>query len=509
MEYCMKNMKYLLLSMTFGLMSANVNAQLIDLGQHTIFDRQLGSRDDQSVREFVESKENIDIQNKAKNLEISGDVRFEWRNIQEKGLVYCYDYYDSSYFPSDYVPSVHENYRNFRGGNNVDGKGVPISVNDFDVEFNLKFKYTYKDAYAKAHLQFDNPAGIKGRADKIDPYPIFNRNGNLVLGDRARNTKFCVKGSGDGIFFTLKRAFIGYKAYADGTNRLDFQIGRQKMDDIFDSEIEFTSRFDGILARFARSEEDLFDWYITAGTFVIDERVNHFGYAFELGFLDIYDTGLDLRYNFIDWQKRGKNRNFVWNPWGMQFQNSQWTFAYTISREILGKELPFEFYGGFLINHAAKKREMTHWKKKNLGWYAGLIIGNVERKGNWSLDLEYVAIQAQAVPEYDVGCIGRGNIMDENFDDIVSGSYPYSYGSYGEPYPYSSYYPSSSSSSGFVGYMPARGNGNFIGGRIDFLYAFTDNLTFDIEYETSVAEDDHIGGPHNYHAFEIETIYAW
>lgn len=518
----MKIQKFLLL---FSALSLTVGqAGYAQFGQETGFERALNTRDDQPLREFVESKENIDVQNKSKNLEISGDVRFEWRNIQEKGVVFFQDERSSSHHSksssnksgsSEFgLESVSESsgsehclgntYRNLRGGHHVDGFGVPLSCNDFDVEFNLKIKYTYKDAWAKAHLQFDNPAGIRGQNSCFGLYPVYNKNGTAVVGDAVKSHRsWLMKGSGEAMFITLKRAYIGYKIIADGQNRLDIEVGRQKLDDIFDSEIEFTSRFDGILLRFARSEEELFDWYITAGGFVIDERVNHFGYVTEIGFLDILESGFDFRYNFIDWKKRGRNRCFVMNPLGMEFQNSQITLTYTFEQELFCKETPFELYGGFLINHAAKKNVASDWKKKNLGWYAGLYIGNVDKKGDWSLDLEYIVVQAQAVPEYDVGSIGRGNIMSEALFDYFDSKAFCS--------PSNHYYSSSSSSSSgeFVGYFPRRGNANFVGGRGEFLYALTDNLSIDVIYEFSVEEDKRIGGPHKYHDFEIEAIYAF
>ena len=297
---------------------------------------------------------------------------------------------------------------------------------------------------------------------------------------------------------SLKRAYMGYNIYADGKHRFDIEIGRQKLDDIFDSEIEFTSRFDGILLRFASSVEEVFDWYITAGAFVIDERVNHFGYVGEIGFIDIYDTGLDVRYNIIDWQKHGKNRCFILNPLGAQFLNSQVTLTYTFAKTIGCREIPIELYGGFLINHIAKETKFTRGKKKNLGWYAGVYIGNVDKKGDWSADIEYIGVQAQAVPEYDVGSIGRGNILNEDLLDILGESKHVS-----DSESFSSY------SSNLVGLFPRRGNTNFVGWRFEFLYAITDNFSIDMVYEFSREEDKHIGGRHHYRDFEIEAIYAF
>ncbi len=480
----MKLLKYLLSILTLGFMITSLHAQV---GQDTPFGRDLNTRDDQSLREFVQSKENIDVKDKSKNLEISGDVRFEWRSIQEKGEILFFDPSSDSY-----ASSLSEHFHTLRGGKHIDANGLPISTNDFDVEFNLKIKYTFKDAWAKAHIQFDNPAGIRGRNACHGTFPIFNKKGDKVTKKIPRDSRWAIKGSGEANFITLKRAFMGYNIYADGRHRLDIEIGRQKLDDIFNSEIAFTSRFDGVLLRFASNVEEVFDWYTTVGAFVIDERANHFGFVGEIGFLDICDTGLDVRYNIIDWKKHGRNRCFILNPLGSEFVNSQISLTYTFTQSVGCQEFPVELYGGFLINHAAKKTKFTHRKKKNLGWYAGAYIGNVDKKGDWSLDIEYIGVQAQAVPEHDVGSVGRGNILDESLLDILTTSSDLS-----------------KSSSREIGFYPRRGNTNFTGWKFEFLYAITDNFSVDMVYEFSNEEDKRIGGRHHYRDFEIEAVYAF
>lgn len=521
----MKLVKYLLpILLVAGFKTADVYAQRA--GQETAFDRELNTRDDQPLREFVESKENIDIKEKASNLEIAGDVRFEWRSIHEKGDAFYFEEsssgsqgYDSGSGGYGYnsisidplappaapsEPSLHQKYRALRGGEHVAANGIPISTNDFDVEFNLKFKYNYKNAWAAAHLQFDNPAGVRGRNDCKGDVAVFNISGSEVIKKIPRDSRWAIKGSGESHFVNLKRAYIGYNAYADGKHRFDIEVGRRKLDDIFDSEIQFSSRFDGLLLKYASSIDEFSDWYVDGGVFVIDERVNHFGWVAEVGLIDFMDIGLDLRYNIIDWRKRGENRCFIMNPYGTLFLNSQISFSYTIHPKFGcdDSEIPIEFYGGFLINHAAKKKVFTHRKKKNLGWYAGIYVGNVHKQGDWSVDVEYIVVQAQAVSDYDVGSVGRGNVLDEGFVDIIDEKFK-------DSASYSDSRSSEPSSSEILGFFPRRGNANFIGYRCEFLYAITDNLSLDFIAEFSNEEDRRIGGKHRYNDFEIEAIYAF
>ncbi len=496
------------------------------VGQETTFNRELRSRDDQGVREFVDSKENIPVKEKAKNLEISGDVRFEYTNLREKGVVLFVDKggsdYSSGYreLPPGNVTinkngraeqknskgvvtplNIYEKYRNLRGGHYVDIDGLPVSHNDFDVEFNLKLKYVYENAWANAQLQFDNPCGIKRGFGCSEKFPIFNRDGSRVF--RAdSDTRITAKGSGEQNLLSLKRAFIGYNLWADGKNRFDIEVGRRKLSDVFDSEIQFTARFDGMLVKYATSIGEISDFYWNTGAFVIDERKNHFGWVTEFGFLNVFDTGLDLKYSFIDWRKFGVNRCFARNPWGAAFANSQITAEYNFSTpEIFCKTYPAQLYAGFLVNQAANKSKFTH-KRENLGAFAGFYIGEVNKKGDWMVDIEYIYVQAQAIPDFDVGSIGRGNIIDENFYEIyqIDAYSDSNYDSSGDVY---------SSSGGLIGYFPRRGNANFHGWRIDTLYAITDNLSIELEFETSTEITRKLGGPHKYADFEIEVIYAF
>ena len=488
------------MAIAFSLTMASVYAQ--NVGQETSFDRQLRERDEEPVREFVESKENIDVRDKAKNLDISGDIRFEWRSIREKGIALYVNESDLN----DNDSSFYETYRPLRGANRVDGAGIPVSVNDFDIEFNFKVKYSFQRAWAAAHVQYDNPAGSRGRNACGGTFAVFNKNGRKTVEFVNRDSRRSPKGSGESGFINLKRAYMGYNAYADGKQRVDIEVGRRKLDDVFVSEVEFSSRFDGILLKYASKIDKVADWYCNTAAFVIDERVNHFGYVTELGVLNILDSGLDLRYSYIDWRKHGINRCFIYDPFGARFQNSQISFAYTINPEICKRKLSIEFYGGFLVNHAARRHTIfTHNKRKNLAWYGGAYIGNVNKKGDWAIDIEYVVIQAQAVSDFDVGSIGRGNILDENITDALAQSFSESdvYSYYGIAG--SDVIPSDS----FKAYFPRRGNANFKGWRFEYLYALTDNLSLDIVYEFSREEDRHIGGRHFYSDFEVEAIYAF
>jgi hypothetical protein len=195
--------------------------------------------------------------------------------------------------------------------------------------------------------------------------------------------------------------------------------------------------------------------------------------------------GVDLKYSFIDWKRRGKNRAFKHNPRGAQFQNSQFTLAYHVQEEWCYGE-PLKLYGAFLVNHAAKKHHFEEGKsitqKKNLAFYVGFLYGEVCHAGDWSLDVTYEWVQAQAIPDPDNAGIGRGNVLGETFTQQGTGT-------------------------GSAAY--ARGNANYKGWRFEGLYAVTDNLSLDALFQFSRAESKRYGGYLNYNKFKLQAIYAF
>ncbi len=495
----MKLVRYLLpMLMAAGLVSNTAFAQRSnspqrgpDRGQDNTFDREDRHHDENGLRNFIQTKDNIDLKEKATHLEISGDVRFEYQHINEKGEYITFD-------PK--TNRLVQNFRNLRGGNfRGPRNGFRFSTNDFDVEFNLKFKYTYKKAFAMAQMQLDTPAGIRPIKNDCEASPKFD---NVTPGYNINtDTRRAGKGSGENFNVNLKRAFIGYEVLADGVNRFDIEVGRRKLDDIFVSEIQFTNRFDGILGKYVRAIDKSTSFYINLGGFVIDELVNHFGFATEFGLLNICDSGFDIRYSFIDWTKRGRNRCNFRNPITFQSRNSQLTLTYNFDADVWCKKMPIEVYSAVLVNHAARRSSFTNGRKQNLGWYAGVLIGEVEEAGDWSFEVIYEYVEAQAVIDSDVSGIGRGNILKDSFGDVYTVM----------------------EKTDVVGkdgkitkqdvlvqtLVPARGNANFKGWNFEFLYAITNNLSLDVTYEFTKAANNAVGGPHHYNRFELEAIYAF
>ena len=442
------------------------------------FEMELNERDWDALREFLNTKRTIDIKKKADNLSISGDVRTEWRHLMEK-----------------------ENGFILRGDDAVDPLICrPISRNDFDIEVNLRFDYTVERTWAVIHLQYDNAAGVDGQTDTVcecDPYAL--------------------RGSGSCDSICLKKAYFGYNLCSDCDTRFDIEIGRRgNLYNVFDSKVEFLSRLDGILLHYASSWECVADYYLKFAGFVVDEKVNHFAWATELGFLNIADSGFDLKYSFIDWVKNGRTRcwprikcqnkiiravadhainrrhflkKHLLHPRdviGNAFRVSQILLLYNLNPDLLCG-YPSRIYAAFLINHDAKplkapicgtvkdleselhhhhhpivlpgcacnpaNRIVTGFKKYHskdqYAWYVGFRVGEVVQEGDWAFDVQYQWVEANSIPDTDVGGIGRGNVLDSSYTE------------------------------------DGRGNTNFKGWRVEGLYAFTDDITIDMIIEAS------------------------
>jgi hypothetical protein len=279
-------------------------------------------------------------------------------------------------------------------------------------------------------------------------------------------------GSGSLDNLVLRKAYLGYNLFEEGTSRFDVEVGRRRLRDVFDSKVMFHNFFDGLLLKYANSFEGMTDFQAKVAAFVVDQTVNHFGYVGELDFMNIMDQGFDFKYAYIHWNKDGVNRYDHHHPRGNRFNVSQFLLAYNLSPDLL--RVKSQIYGAYLHNHNASDSSWTHHKKAANAWYAGFRMGEVKRQNDWAFDARYEWVQAQAIPESDVNGIGRDNPRAISFYRRKS-----------------------------------QGFANYKGYKLDGLYALTDNLTLNAYYQRVHQESRAIGGQHKSHKFELAAIYAF
>jgi len=431
---------------------------------------ELNERDFEALRQYLKSKREEEEKKGAKiPVLLSGDVRFEYRNLHEK-----------------------EEGHRLRGGRHANKCiaghriGLPISNNDFDVEANLRLDYKGKCSWAVVHIQYDNSAGVDD-GDIDCPFDPIGYHGSGICDDLC-----------------LKKAFWGMHLYEDGCERFDIELGRRNLYNLFDSRVQFLSRFDGVALKYNNCWDCLGDFYWYAAGFVVDERVNHFAWITEVGLLNIAKAGFDIKYSIIDWQKFGRNRCHACNPQGFKFLNSQVTLGYNFKPEFLGVKA--RAFGAFVYNHKGQRMHYINFHPKNKvcrtasdaivskgchektpkhlhkktahdqnkAWYVGVLLGEVRKRGDWSFEARYEWVQAFSIPDNDLSGIGRGNTLD---DQITA--------------------------------VGARGNTNYKGWKFEGLYAITDELSVDTIFEYSQQLNKTIGGTHHYSKLEVETIFAF
>lgn len=425
----------------------------------------INERDYEDVINYVKTKRMIPLKDKSCDLMLSGDIRAGWANFKEKhnGVRRRGDGANQGI---DNPSGTEENPAT------VFGPRIP--QDEFDIEFNLWLDYKGSCTWAVTHFIFANEAGIDINR--------FGCCGSFVDGCSANESTYASghtkgdpnggQGSGFCNNICLYRAYFGYNIFEECNSRLDIEIGRRPLWDIFESDVQFRSRFDGVLLRYSNQFDCIGDFYVNVGGFLIDENSHHFGWVGETGLLDICDYGFDVKYSFINWRRNNTNRCDVKDPWGMKFAISQIYAAYHFDPEWLCAKA--KIYAAVLMNHQAKRRVETHHKKKQYAWYAGFMVGDVRREGDWYVDFNYQYVEAQSIPDFDVSGIGRGNVKGIPFTMDQSW-----------------------------------GNVNYYGFRLEGLYALTDNLGINPSYEWSRHQDSAIGGKNNFGKFELQFIYAF
>lgn len=389
-------------------------------------DTEHGERESILIRQYINSKRIIYFEEKECDLRISGDIRAQWQSRIER--------------------LNGENLRKRRGTSDIPSCASSNAV------VNLRIDHKKKDSWAHAHIAFDNSMGNEGIGDK-KASDVLNKGG--------------LWGSGICHEIALKRAYWGMNIWKGSEScakdlpaffkdtTFAIEVGRRPLYTIFDSRIEFHARFDGVLFKFSKELTKTSQIYFNWGPFLVDMPGSHFAYACELGYLDILESRLDAKYSFIDWNSlllnNGRNRCNTLNPRAWQFKVSQLALAYNVRDDIFGRKT--RIYGAFLINTDAKRRAETHFRRLNLGWYLGFVIGEVKKRGDWSINSNYQYVQAQAIPDVDAHGIGLGGVKKETFI-------------YG-----------------------ARGKTNYRGWQLQMLYGLTDKLSLDATFDIAKSLD--------------------
>jgi hypothetical protein len=380
--------------------------------------------DMEALRRWIRDKRLVTVKEIGGDLSLSGEVRAEFQDTSE-----------------------------VRNGIRQRGQGGAFDKPQYawDLEVNIMIDYRTDRTWAAIKIEFDEDMG--------------QRSGTL---NKVR----------------LEKGYLGGRIVPGDTLTIDAEIGRRYLYNVFESKVEFGSLFDGALFRFNKTWPSVGLFYCNPGALLVDDKTNHYAYVMELGALQLANTGLCMKYSIIDWYK----------PYANELTNlrykylvSQFLTYYQFYPEWIGKKF-IKIYGAGVCNHLASGIGITHGKRQNWAWYAGVSIGLVKKQYDWAIDANYQWVQAQAVPEFDASGIGRGN---------AGGVGLYTNSISGDP------------GSGATTSATAVGSTNYKGFEIEGLYAFTDNLTILQNFKYSWTLNKNIGPDIHYKQYEMEFIYAF
>lgn len=383
----------------------------------------LDDQDIRALKEWIDTKRQISLKEIGGDLSISGEVRTEFQSAWET-----------------------------RNGEDQRGTGTGKRPGrGYDIEVNIMLDYRTDRTWAAVKLEFDNDAGV------------FNGTFNKL---------------------TLERAYWGVRAISEDDYTFDIEVGRRFLGNVFDSRVQFASLFDGILFRYNQAFENVGDFYLHAGPFIINERKDHYGYVGELGLLNIAGTGFYTKFSLIDWDTKTYSEPFVNDRF--RFLNTQLTLGYRFRIERL-KKIGL-VYSAFLWNWAAKKLEITDYKRVPWAAYAGVSIGQLLKQWDWAFDLNYQLVSAQSVPDFDVSGIGIGNSNRSGFYTVFNS-------------PIDGGGPSTNKTAG--------GQTNYHGLQFRFDLLLTDKLDMQQSYVQAFTLDKDIGPDRRFFQYELEFIYSW
>ncbi|MBJ7449512.1 MAG: hypothetical protein JHC93_04030 [Parachlamydiales bacterium] len=383
--------------------------------------------DEPVVKQVEKNKSVISIKNKGGNLFISGDVRAKW--IKE--------------------------YRKTNGVDYFGQNGVP--ADSYEAKTSLLFNYDADNSWAQTKLEFKaNPLGVNGSPGTLK----------------------------------LRRAFIGYDILDQGNNELYVEVGRQKMDYLFESSIQFDSIYDGILIGYEYSWKNTGDFFVHAGPFIVNSTSENYGYVGETGLMQMFQTGLYTKLSFINWKNNKADASGTRYSPNLRYQNTQLVIGYVFEPQTFGA--PVRLFSGMVYNGAAKRTQTSDYHKANKGYYAGVEFGKLEVAGDYSVTVSYQYVGFYAVPEYDVSGIGAGFCQGPAYQQD-----PLNPANTGGVNP------------DFLNPATVEGQTNYKGFSLTALYNITSNLALNLDgcYSTRILTE--IGGHNDYRKMELGLIYSY
>ncbi|WP_348660458.1 hypothetical protein [Chlamydiifrater volucris] len=390
------------------------------------------------IQEYVTKRGYVETRGRGGVLRLAGDVRARWIYAKE-------DIKDSK-----------------DKGTFADTKKL-LPINRYRSEFNMYMSYLAENNWMTSKMRWAAVAGGENTAAGVD----------------------------------IDRAFIGYRLFRNPVTKSDFfiEIGRSGLGDMFESEVQFSSQFDGIHLYCSKRIAKALPWQVIVhgGPFVVNMATKHYAWVAE-GILSNLPANFLMKYSIIDWnsfkpETLSEDQQVKKPVKGAALPQK---YEYLVGQFLLGnrssmpwgkgKRKSIYLYGAVLTNYLAKATTTTLNKKENLAWFVGGTLGSLRKAGDWSVTVRYEVVEALAVPEIDVSGIGRGNSLKYWFAQAVAGNY--------DP----------KDANGFTNYKGVSGL---------FAVGITNSLSFRAYGAYSRPENDKLGSDFTYRKFDVGLISAF
>lgn len=175
------------------------------------------------------------------------------------------------------------------------------------------------------------------------------------------------------VLTNIDKAVIGYQLNDIADYPCFLQVGRLKMDDTFESKLQFNSMYNGI--HFCIKKDN---FSLHGGPFMNNTKEKHIGVIGEVTFDKIKDLPVSLSYSLTNWYPE------------MAYTISQITAKYHFVN-IQGH--PVTCYAAYLRNHRINS--------ESNGFYLGATLGKVEKAKDYLVDVSYQYAEDSAIPSID------------------------------------------------------------------------------------------------------------
>lgn len=189
----------------------------------------------------------------------------------------------------------------------------------------------------------------------------------------------------------LDKAFLGYQIYESDKIGFSLEIGRNKMDSMFDSKMQFDSYFNGAHLVYTFKEPGLIDFMLHGGPHIVDSSKNHYGWIAEGIWNKVADTSITVKYSYTDWNAPTEKKKKIFAK-EYYYALSQITASYDIGDTTV--------YGAYLFNHQEERY--------NDGFYVGFTIGKIRKVHDFLFDVNFQATKANLLCPRDNKALKKG-----------------------------------------------------------------------------------------------------